>query len=81
VLINRPELPPTGARESSIRPVAAALANALFYATGVRLRRAPLTPEAAQAGVGVGSIHDRSAARRGNNQRYSHLWHSGFAEA
>ena len=44
VLINRPELPPAGAGESSIRPVAAALANAVFDATGVRLRRAPLTP-------------------------------------
>jgi nicotinate dehydrogenase subunit B len=45
VLINRPELPPAGAGESSIRPVAAALANAVFDAIGVRLRRAPLTPE------------------------------------
>jgi nicotinate dehydrogenase subunit B len=45
VLINRPELPPAGAGESSIRPVAAALANAVFDASGVRLRRAPLTPE------------------------------------
>jgi CO/xanthine dehydrogenase Mo-binding subunit len=45
VLINRPELPPAGAGESSIRPVAAALANAVFDATGVRLRRAPLTPQ------------------------------------
>ena len=45
VLINHPELPPAGAGESSIRPVAAALANAVFDATGVRLRRAPLTPE------------------------------------
>ena len=45
VLINRAELPPAGAGESSIRPVAAALANAVFDATGVRLRRAPLTPE------------------------------------
>jgi len=43
VLLNRPELPPAGAGESSIRPVAAALANAVFDATGVRLRRAPLT--------------------------------------
>jgi nicotinate dehydrogenase subunit B len=43
VLINLPELPPAGAGESSIRPVAAALANAVFYATGLRLRRAPLT--------------------------------------
>jgi hypothetical protein len=46
VLINRPELPPVGAGESSIRPVVAALANAVFDATGVRLRRAPLTPDA-----------------------------------
>jgi CO/xanthine dehydrogenase Mo-binding subunit len=45
VLINRPDLPPAGAGESSIRPVAAALANAVFDATGVRLRRAPLTPQ------------------------------------
>jgi CO/xanthine dehydrogenase Mo-binding subunit len=45
VLINRPELPPAGAGESSIRLVAAAIANAVFDATGVRLRRAPLTPE------------------------------------
>ena len=45
MLINRSELPPAGAGESSIRPVAAALAKAVFRATGVRLRRAPLTPE------------------------------------
>jgi nicotinate dehydrogenase subunit B len=45
VLLNHPELPPAGAGESSIRPVAAALANAVFDATGVRLRRAPLTPQ------------------------------------
>ena len=44
-LLNRPELPPAGAGESSIRPIAAALANAVFDASGVRLRRAPLTPE------------------------------------
>jgi CO/xanthine dehydrogenase Mo-binding subunit len=46
LLISRPALPPTGAGESSIRPVAAAIANAVFDATGVRLRRAPLTPTA-----------------------------------
>jgi nicotinate dehydrogenase subunit B len=45
VLINHPELPPAGAGESSIRPVAAAIANAVFDASGVRLRRAPLTPD------------------------------------
>ena len=45
VLINRPELPPAGAGESSIRPVAAAIANAVFDASGIRLRRAPLIPQ------------------------------------
>ena len=51
VLINRPELPPVGAGESSIRPVAAAIANAVFDASGVRLRRAPLTPERLKPGL------------------------------
>jgi CO/xanthine dehydrogenase Mo-binding subunit len=44
-LIDHPELPPTGAGEPSIRPVAAAIANAIFDATGVRLRRVPFSPE------------------------------------
>jgi nicotinate dehydrogenase subunit B len=45
VLLNHPDLPPAGAGESSIRPVAAAIANGVFDATGVRPRRAPLTPD------------------------------------
>jgi nicotinate dehydrogenase subunit B len=45
VLLNHPELPPTGAGEPSIRPVAAAIANAIFDATGVRIRRVPFSPE------------------------------------
>jgi CO/xanthine dehydrogenase Mo-binding subunit len=51
VLINRPELPPAGAGESSIRPVAAAIANAVFDASGVRLRRVPMTPERLKPGL------------------------------
>jgi nicotinate dehydrogenase subunit B len=49
VLINRTELPPYGAGEAAIRPVAAAIANAIFDATGVRLRRAPFTPDRVKA--------------------------------
>src|SRR5712692_2565250 len=45
VLINHPEIAPTGAGEPTIRVIPAAVANAFFDATGVRLRRAPLTPE------------------------------------
>ncbi|HZQ74742.1 MAG TPA: molybdopterin cofactor-binding domain-containing protein [Burkholderiales bacterium] len=44
-LINRPEVAPSGAGEPSIRVIPAAVANAFFDATGVRLRRAPLDPE------------------------------------
>jgi nicotinate dehydrogenase subunit B len=49
MLINRPELRPMGAGEPSTRPVAAALANAIFDATGVRQRRAPFTPDRVKA--------------------------------
>src|SRR5580692_6679182 len=49
VLINHPEIPPSGAGEPSIRPVAAAIANAIFDATGVRIRRVPFSPERVKA--------------------------------
>jgi len=45
VLINRPELGFLGAGEASIIPVPAAIANAVFDATGARVRDVPLTPE------------------------------------
>jgi nicotinate dehydrogenase subunit B len=45
VLINHPDIAPTGAGEPSIRPVAAAIANAIFDATGVRIRRVPFSPD------------------------------------
>jgi CO/xanthine dehydrogenase Mo-binding subunit len=51
VLLDRPELPPSGAGEGSIRPVAAAIANAVFDATGIRLRRAPFTPDRIKAAM------------------------------
>jgi nicotinate dehydrogenase subunit B len=44
-LIDRPEMPALGGGEPSIGPVPAAIANAIFDATGVRLREVPLTPE------------------------------------
>jgi CO/xanthine dehydrogenase Mo-binding subunit len=43
-LIDRPEQPPYGAGEAATTPVVAALANAVFDATGVRLRTVPFTP-------------------------------------
>jgi nicotinate dehydrogenase subunit B len=45
VLINRPEEEATGAGETSITIIAAAIGNAIFDATGARIRRSPFTPE------------------------------------
>lgn len=45
LLIERPDAPALGVGESAAVPAAAAIANAIFDATGVRLREAPFTPE------------------------------------
>jgi nicotinate dehydrogenase subunit B len=50
-LLDHPELPPLGAGEASTAPVAAALANAVFDATGVRLRSVPFTPDRVEAAL------------------------------
>ena len=50
-LINHPEIPPSGAGEPPAAPTAAAIGNAIFDATGARLRRVPLTPEGIRAAV------------------------------
>jgi nicotinate dehydrogenase subunit B len=49
VLIDRPTEPPVGAGEAACTTVAAALANAVFDATGARLRTVPFTPERVKA--------------------------------
>ena len=48
-LIDRPTEPPLGAGEAACTTVAAALANAVFDATGARLRTVPFTPERVKA--------------------------------
>jgi nicotinate dehydrogenase subunit B len=50
-LINHPELPPNGAGEPSSRATAAAIANAIFDATGARVRQMPLTPARIKAAL------------------------------
>jgi CO/xanthine dehydrogenase Mo-binding subunit len=51
VLINRPDEEATGAGELSITLVAAAIGNAIFDATGARIRQVPFTPERVQASL------------------------------
>ena len=51
VLIDRPEEAPSGAAEMALGLVPAAIGNAVFDATGVRLRRVPFTPERVKAAL------------------------------
>jgi nicotinate dehydrogenase subunit B len=51
ILIDRPDQPLLGAGEAATAPVAAALANAVFDATGIRMRTVPFTPERMKAAL------------------------------
>ncbi len=53
LLIERPNDPPLGVGESAAVPAAAAIANAIFDATGVRMREAPFTPEKMRDALGI----------------------------
>jgi isoquinoline 1-oxidoreductase len=48
ILIDRREIPPAGCGESPITTIAPALANAIFAATGQRIRKLPLWPSKPQ---------------------------------
>jgi nicotinate dehydrogenase subunit B len=60
MMMARPGEPPLGAGESSSVPGTAAIANAIFDATGVRFRSPPFTPEVVRAALnalpGSGSV-------------------------
>jgi CO/xanthine dehydrogenase Mo-binding subunit len=51
VLINRTDREATGAGETAITVVAAAIGNAIFDATGARVRQVPFTPERVKAAL------------------------------
>ena len=45
VLLDHPDLDPLGAGEATVGPTSGALANAVFAATGPRIRDLPMTPD------------------------------------
>ncbi len=51
VLINSVDVAPSGAGEPTMRCVPAAVANAFWDATGIRMRRAPLSPQRVKAAL------------------------------
>ena len=48
-LIDRPDQPSVGAGEATTSAIPVAIANAIFTATGLRLRTVPFTPERVKA--------------------------------
>jgi nicotinate dehydrogenase subunit B len=50
-LIDRPDQPSVGAGEAATSPIPAAIANAIFDATGARVRQVPFTPDRVRAAV------------------------------
>ena len=51
VLLNHPDLPSYGAGEPACVATAPAIANAIFDATGARIRTAPFTPNRVAAAL------------------------------
>ncbi len=51
VIVDAPDIPSQGGGEPALVPLGAAVGNAIFDATGVRLTRMPLTPERVKAAL------------------------------
>jgi nicotinate dehydrogenase subunit B len=56
LMVPRHDQPPLGVGESASVPSAAAIANAIYDATGVRFRELPFTPERVRAGLQAAGI-------------------------
>ena len=54
ILVNRPTEPPLGAGEPASVTTAAALSNAIFNASGARVRQIPFTPDRVLAALEAG---------------------------
>jgi CO/xanthine dehydrogenase Mo-binding subunit len=52
-LVNRPDVPPTGAGETAITVVPAAIGNAICDATGIRMREVPFTDDRVNAALAI----------------------------
>ncbi|MCK1337234.1 molybdopterin-dependent oxidoreductase [Bradyrhizobium sp. 38] len=80
LLLPRPDQPPLGVGESASVPSAAAIANAIFDATGVRFREPPFTPERILKGLhGDASTMPQALPAPATPQR-SRIWQNPFAK-
>jgi nicotinate dehydrogenase subunit B len=53
---HRPDLPPYGAGEAALKPMLAAIANAIYDATGVRIRRVPFRDDRVLAALKAAGV-------------------------
>jgi nicotinate dehydrogenase subunit B len=79
LLLERPDQPPLGVGESASVPSAAAIANAIFDATGVRFREPPFTPERILAGLRPEQPPvQRALPAAAGGPQAKHRWHDPF---
>jgi nicotinate dehydrogenase subunit B len=78
LMLPRQDQPPLGVGESASVPSAAAIANAIFDATGVRFREPPFTPERILEGLRVAPAKPRALTSPAMPQA-SKIWKSPFA--
>ena len=79
LMLPRADQPPLGVGESASVPSAAAIANAIFDATGVRFREPPFTPERILAGLRGEPASYPGALASPPSSSDSNRWHSPFA--
>jgi nicotinate dehydrogenase subunit B len=74
LMVPRQDQPPLGVGESASVPSAAAIANAIYDATGVRFRELPFTPERVRAGLEAAGIAPPAAALPPPPRRRRGFW-------
>jgi nicotinate dehydrogenase subunit B len=80
LMLPRADQPPLGVGESASVPSAAAIANAIFDATGVRFREPPFTPERILAGLrGEQVLHAATLAAPPSSED-ANRWKNPFAK-
>jgi nicotinate dehydrogenase subunit B len=79
LMLPRPDQPPLGVGESASVPSAAAIANAIFDATGVRFREPPFTPERILKGLHGDVAATPQALPAPATPPPSRIWQNPFA--
>ncbi|MDA9430727.1 molybdopterin cofactor-binding domain-containing protein [Bradyrhizobium sp. CCBAU 51627] len=80
LMLPRQDLPPLGVGESASVPSAAAIANAIFDATGVRFREPPFTPERILKGLHGEASPAPQALPAPAAPQLSRIWENPFAK-